>query len=327
MNMIFMDLIAVLVSLLLTVAFGKIVIPWLVKLKFGQSILEIGPNWHKNKQGTPTMGGIMFVLGIGITVALAGIPLMIFEGEFRHLLIFGFALVFGVIGFIDDYAKVSKKQNKGLSALQKLLLQLAASAVFLTVLRISGDLTPNLVLPFVGEIELPWLLYLFLMLFVIVGAVNAVNLTDGVDGLATSVTLPVALLFGALAFTFSFKGAGLFAASLFGALCGFLVYNRNPAKVFMGDTGSLFLGGAIVGLAFAFDLPLILLFAGIVYIAETLSVILQVGYFKLTHGKRLFKMSPIHHHFEMCGWSENKLCVIFTLISALGCLIGYFGAV
>lgn len=327
MNMMFMDLIAVLVSFLLTVAFGKIVIPWLVKLKFGQSILEIGPNWHKNKQGTPTMGGIMFVLGIGVTVLLAGIPLMVFDGDFRHLLIFGFALVFGVIGFIDDYAKVSKQQNKGLSALQKLLLQLAASAVFLTVLRISGDLTPNLVLPFVGEIELPWLLYLFLMLFVIVGAVNAVNLTDGVDGLATSVTLPVALLFGVLAFAMSLSAAGLFAAALFGALFGFLVYNRNPAKVFMGDTGSLFLGGAIVGLAFAFDLPLILLFAGIVYIAETLSVILQVGYFKLTHGKRLFKMSPIHHHFELCGWSENKLCVIFTLVSALGCLIGYFGVI
>lgn len=327
MSVIFMNLVAVLVSFALTVAFGKMVIPWLIKLKFGQSILEIGPNWHKNKQGTPTMGGIMFILGIGLTVLLAGIPLMIFDGDFRHLIIFGFALVFGVIGFIDDYAKVSKKENKGLSALQKLLLQLAASAVFLTVLRISGDLTPSLTLPFAGTVKLPWLLYLFLMLFVIVGAVNAVNLTDGVDGLATSVTLPVALMFGALAFVLSTPGIGLFAAALFGALCGFLLYNRNPAKVFMGDTGSLFLGGAIVGLAFAFDLPLILLFAGIIYIAETLSVILQVTYFKLTHGKRLFKMSPIHHHFEMCGWSENKLCVVFTLIGAVGCLIGFFGAI
>lgn len=326
-SIVMMELVAAVVGFALTVAFGKVVIPWLVKLKFGQSILEIGPNWHKNKQGTPTMGGIMFVLGIGICVILAGIPLMILDGEFRHLLIFAFALLFGVIGFIDDYAKVSRKQNKGLSAMQKLLLQLAGSAVFLSALRMTGDLTPSLLIPYIGRIELPWILYLFLMMFIIVGAVNAVNLTDGVDGLASSVTLPVAVLFGVLAVVSRFDAAGLFSGALFGALCGFLVYNKNPAKVFMGDTGSLFLGGAIVGLAFAFDMPFVLLFAGIIYIAETLSVILQVSYFKLTNGKRLFKMSPIHHHFEMCGWSENKLCIIFTIVNAIGCLIGYFGVI
>ena len=273
------------------------------------------------------MGGIMFVLGIGVCVVLAGIPLMVFDGEFRHLLIFGFALLFGIIGFIDDYAKVAKKQNKGLSAMQKLLLQLAGSAVFLSVLRMTGDLTPNLALPYLGHLELPWILYLILMMFIIVGAVNAVNLTDGVDGLASSTTLPVALLFGIMAVVFRVDGAGLFAAALFGALCGFLVYNKNPARVFMGDTGSLFLGGAIVGLAFAFDMPMILLFAGVIYIVETMSVILQVSYFKLTHGRRLFKMSPIHHHFELCGWSENKLCVVFTLVNAIGCVLGYFGMI
>lgn len=324
-SIIVIEAVAAVVGFLLTVAFGKIVIPWLIKLKFGQSILEIGPNWHKNKQGTPTMGGIMFILGIGVCIVLAGIPLMLLDGEFRHLLVFGFALLFGIIGFIDDYAKVAKKQNQGLSAMQKLLLQLAGSAVFLSVLRMTGDLTPSLALPYLGQIEMPWILYLIFMMFIIVGAVNAVNLTDGVDGLASSVTLPVALLFAIMAVVFRIDGAGLFAAALFGALCGFLVYNKNPAKVFMGDTGSLFLGGAIVGLAFAFDMPMILLFAGIVYIAETLSVILQVAYFKITHGKRLFKMAPIHHHFEMCGWSENKLCVVFTLLNALGCVLGYFG--
>lgn len=317
---------ALVLAFVITALSGKFVIPFLIKLKFGQSILEIGPKWHMNKQGTPTMGGIMFILGIGAATVLAGIPLMR-QGDFRHILVFLFALVFGAIGFIDDYAKVVKKQNQGLTAIQKLVLQLAAAAAFLSALRYLNDIVPQIFIPFTHmTIDLPWIVYLFIMMFVIVGAVNAVNLTDGIDGLASCVTIPVAVFFSVIAFALSVPGAGIFSAALVGGLFGFLIYNFNPAKVFMGDTGSLFLGGAVCGLAMAFDMPLILLFVGIIYIAETVSVILQVGYFKLTHGKRLFKMAPLHHHFEMCGWSEKKLCLIFTAVTVIGCLIALWGA-
>lgn len=305
---------------------GKIMIPYLIKLKFGQSILEIGPKWHMAKQGTPTMGGFMFILASGIATILVGIPRMI-EGDWRHIIVLGFALAFGLIGFVDDYAKVVHKQNKGLSAIQKLFLQLAVAAVFLSLLRLLGDFKPNLFIPFTNiTIPVPWLPYLVFMIFVIVGAVNAVNLTDGIDGLATCVTIPVTLFFSVLAVVLAAPAIGIFAASLTGGLCGFLIYNFNPAKVFMGDTGSLFLGGAVCGLAFAFDMPLILLLIGIIYIAETLSVILQVAYFKITHGKRLFKMAPLHHHFEIKGWSEKKLCFVFTLITVIGCVAALIGA-
>ena len=317
---------ALVLGFVITAVSGKFVIPFLKKLKFGQSILEIGPKWHMSKQGTPTMGGMMFILGAGAATLLAGIGLMR-QGDFRHLLILAFALVFGMIGFIDDYAKVVKKQNQGLTALQKLIFQLAAAAAFLSALRYLNDITPEIFIPFTQlSIELPWVVYLFIMMFVIVGAVNAVNLTDGIDGLASCVTIPVAVFFSVLGFAMSVPSAGIFAAALVGGLFGFLIYNFNPAKVFMGDTGSLFLGGAVCGLAMAFDMPLILIFVGIIYIAETLSVILQVGYFKITHGKRLFKMAPLHHHFEMCGWSEKKLCLIFTLVTVVGCVIALFGA-
>ncbi len=320
-------IITLLLSFAITAISGKFVIPFLKKLKFGQSILEIGPKWHMNKQGTPTMGGMMFIIGIGAATLLGGMPLMR-EGDFRHVLVFAFSLVFGAIGFVDDYAKVVRKKNQGLTAIQKLLLQLVATAAFLSALRYLNDIEPQIFIPFTHvTLELPWLVYLFIMMFVIVGAVNAVNLTDGIDGLASCVTIPVAVFFGILAFLASIPGAGVFASALVGGLFGFLIYNFNPAKVFMGDTGSLFLGGAVSGLAMAFDMPLILIFVGIIYIAETLSVILQVGYFKLTHGKRLFKMAPLHHHFEMCGWSEKKLCLIFTLVTVIGCIIAYFGAV
>lgn len=319
-------IIAAVLAFAVTAVSGKFVIPFLKKLKFGQSILEIGPKWHMSKQGTPTMGGMMFILGIGAATLLAGIPLMR-QGDFRHVLVFAFALIFGAIGFVDDYAKVVKKQNQGLTAIQKLVLQLAAAAAFLSALRFLNDIQPEIFIPFTHvTLQLPWIVYLIIMMFVIVGAVNAVNLTDGIDGLATCVTIPVAVFFGVLAFAMTAAGAGIFSAALVGGLFGFLIYNFNPAKVFMGDTGSLFLGGAVCGLAMAFDMPLILVFVGIIYIAETLSVILQVGYFKITHGKRLFKMAPLHHHFEMCGWSEKKLCLIFTLVTIIGCVIALFGA-
>lgn len=316
-------ILAAILGFALTALAGKIFIPILVKLKFGQSILEIGPNWHMSKQGTPTMGGIIFILPVAISILLVGIPQML-EGQFKHLLVFAFALGFGIIGFIDDYAKITKKQNKGLSALQKLLLQIAVSAAFLSGLYLLGGLTPELYIPFIDEIVyVPWLIYLVFMIFVAVAMVNAVNLTDGIDGLASCVTVPVMMFFIVISMVFTAPTLGILASAMLSALFGFLIYNFNPARVFMGDTGSLFLGGIVCGLAFAFNVPLILIPIGLVYIAETLSVILQVSYFKITKGKRLFKMAPIHHHFEMKGWSEKKLCFVFTFVTVIGCIIAY----
>ena len=316
---------AALIGFVVTYLFGKVLVPYLRKLKFGQKILEIGPKWHMGKQGTPTMGGIMFIIGSGVAAFVVGIPYML-RGELRHIIVFLFAAAFGFIGFIDDWAKIRKKKNQGLTAIQKLLLQLISAAIYLTLLRMLRDLTPALYIPFFDiTLNMAWVPYLIIMLLAIVGTVNAVNLTDGVDGLATSVTMPVMLVLTLIGAYMSFSAVGIFPAALFGALAAFLIYNFNPAKVFMGDTGSLFLGGAVCGMAFAYDMPLLLLFVGVVYIVEALSVILQVGYFKLTHGKRLFRMSPIHHHFEMGGWSEKKVCAVFMTVSAIGALIGFAG--
>ena len=323
--MIWEYLAAAAIGFLMTFLIGKMLIPYLVKLKFGQKILEIGPKWHMGKQGTPTMGGIMFIIGSGIASLFVGIPHML-AGEAEHIVVFLFAMVFGLIGFVDDYAKITKKKNQGLTAIQKLLLQIIAAAVFLSLLRFLGSLTPSFYIPFVDvTVNVNWIVYLVVMLLAIVGTVNAVNLTDGVDGLATSVTMPVMLVYSIIGAYMTYSVAGVFASALFGALAAFLVYNFNPAKVFMGDTGSLFLGGAVCGMAFVYDKPLVLLLVGIVYIVEALSVILQVTYFKLTHGKRLFKMSPIHHHFEMCGWNEKKVCFVFMTVSAIGAALGFAG--
>ena len=304
---------------------GKVILPALRRLKAGQEIREIGPKWHATKAGTPTMGGLMFIVGIGVAILLAGWPRMM-AGDFSHIYVFLFAVVFGAIGFLDDYEKVKKHQNLGLTALQKFLLQLAAAIVFLMLMRYEGLVSPNLYIPFLNTtVPISWPLYMAFAAFVIVGAVNAVNLTDGLDGLATSVTIPVALFFVSVATWWSYTQLGVFAAALLGGLLAFLLFNAHPAKVFMGDTGSLFLGGAVAGLAFAFDMPLALILVGVVYIVETLSDILQVVYFKLTHGKRIFKMAPIHHHFEMCGWSEVKIVTVFTAVSVVFCALALFG--
>ncbi len=290
------------VSFVITVIAGKLLIPALVRLKAGQSIKEIGPTWHMTKQGTPTMGGLMFIIGIGITIVALGWKHMA-GGDFAHLYVY-----------------------LGLTALQKFVLQLAAAVAFLCLMRYEGMLSPNLYIPFWNtHVVLPWSVYLVFAAFVIVGTVNAVNITDGLDGLSTSVTIPVAAFFTVMAIIWpGFAQLGTFSAAMLGGLCGFLVYNRYPAKVFMGDTGSLFLGGAVAALAFAYDMPLVLLLVGIVYICETLSDIIQVTYFKLTHGKRIFKMAPLHHHFEMCGWKETKIVAVFSTVSALFCLLAYF---
>ena len=303
---------------------GRILIPALCALKVGQSIREIGPSWHNSKAGTPTMGGLMFILAALVCV-LTGWSGML-EGDVTHLLVYGFSLIFGAIGFLDDFFKVKFKRNLGLTALQKFLLQLAAAALYLALLRWTGSMTNQLYIPFANiTVTIPWAVYLVLSMFIIVGCVNAVNLTDGIDGLAAGVTMPVMAFFAAVAFALGRHNTGLFALALLGGLGAFLCYNFHPAMVFMGDTGSLFLGGAVVGLAYALDMPLVLILVGIIYIIETLSDIIQVTYFKLSHGKRIFKMAPIHHHFEKCGWSEVKIFWVFVLVTVAFCVLAYIG--
>ncbi len=318
-------LMAAVAALVLSALFGWFLIPFLRALKAGQSIKEIGPTWHMGKQGTPTMGGFMFMAAVTVVLILFGWKDLA-AGDFGGLFVLAFALVFGLIGFVDDYAKVKKKQNTGLTAGWKFLLQLAVAIAFLALMRAAHIVSPNLYVPFVNaEIPLPWPVYMVFAAFVIVGCVNSVNLTDGLDGLAASVTLPVAIFFAVLSARWMKGSVGIFAAALAGALVGFLIYNFHPAKVFMGDTGSLFLGGAVCGLAFAMDMPLILVLVGIIYIAETMSDIIQVGYFKLTHGKRIFRMAPLHHHLEMGGWSEVRVVLVFTGITVAFCLLAFVG--
>ena len=326
-----MDLMAILtwaamaVSFLLTLVIGRFVIVELRKLKAGQEIREDGPKWHAGKAGTPTMGGIMFILGAGVVVFLLGWGQML-RGEFAHLYVYLFALCFGLIGFVDDYRKVRQHQNEGLTAKQKFLLQLLAAVVFLCLMRYEGLLTNELYVPFFQvSFTVNWVLYLIFAAFVIVGAVNAVNLTDGIDGLATSVTFVVMVFFTVTALLWHMSTLALFPAALAGGLAAFFVYNHHPAKVFMGDTGSLFLGGAVAALGFAMDMPLILIPVGIIYIAETMSDIIQVAYFKATHGKRFFKMAPLHHHLELSGWSETKLVAVFSGITAVFCVLAFLG--
>jgi len=325
-------LLAALVAFGVTAFLGRALIPALCRMKAEQSIKEDGPTWHMAKQGTPTMGGLMFIGGITVTVFTIGLPELT-AGRWSGVLVLIFALVFGAIGFADDYAKVKKRQNTGLSAPQKFLLQVAVSIAFTVLLRYTGYLTPNLYIPFIDMyIFLPWWLYMVFAAFVMVATVNAVNLTDGVDGLAAGVTLPIAAFFGGLA-TWGcylwhkpeYGALAIFSAALFGGLAGFLLYNFHPAKVFMGDTGSLFLGGAVCGLAFALDIPIMIVVVGIIYVAEALSDVLQVIYFKATHGKRIFRMAPLHHHFEMGGWSEKKLFFVFSGLTLLCCLFALLG--
>ena len=315
-------LITALVGCVLSGGLGYLLLPVLHALKAGQSIREIGPTWHNKKAGTPMMGGLMFVLAAVICL-LCNIP---FVTDYSVYFVLLLALSFGAVGFVDDFTKLKKKQNEGLTSLQKLLLQLAVSALFLYIMYRNGSLSCALYIPFVDvSFQVHPLVYIFFAMFVMLGCDNAVNLTDGVDGLCGSVTIPVMIFFTAVAVSMGKFDLALLPASLTGALVAYLFYNWHPAKVFMGDTGSLFLGGAVCALAFALDMPLILVVVGLVYIVETLSVIMQVTYFKLTHGKRIFKMAPIHHHFEMCGWKEVKIVLVFTAVSAVMCIIAWFG--
>ena len=314
-------------GLVLTALIGYLLLPVLRALKAGQSIREVGPTWHNNKAGTPMMGGLMFIFMLVICLPIA-IPTMV---DYSVCYVLAMALCFGAIGFLDDFCKMKKKQNEGLTSIQKLMLQLACSALFLYLMYLNGGMQDedgliSLYIPFMDiRFQMHPLLYIFFAMFVMVGCVNAVNLTDGLDGLCGSVTVPVMIFFTAAAVLMEKWDVALLPAALTGGLITYLFYNWHPAKVFMGDTGSLFLGGAVCGLAFALNMPLVLILVGFVYLMETLSVILQVGYFKLTHGKRIFKMAPIHHHFEMCGWKEEKVVLVFAGVSAIMCILAWLG--
>lgn len=306
-----------------TALLGKWMVPFLHKINFGQTIREVGPKWHQKKNGTPTMGGFMFIAGILVAAAVC-VPMYYhtagrssLESMMRTKITGGLlmALGFGAVGFFDDYIKVVKKRNLGLNVRQKLVLQFLVAGGYLYSLYLAGG-SSILIIPLVGSFHLGvW--YWILSLLLIVGMVNAVNFTDGIDGLNASVTFFVSVFFLIIAGALGVSGIGILAAATAGACLGFLVWNFNPAKVFMGDTGSLFLGGLVCALGFGLNRPILILPLGIIYICEILSVVLQVSYFKATHGKRLFKMSPIHHHFEMCGWNEVKICAVFSLVTML----------
>lgn len=320
-------ILAFVIAFIVASGIGVFLVPFLRRIKAGQSIKTDGPTWHMSKNGTPTMGGVMFIAAVTVVCLTVGFSSML-GGDYGHIFCLLFALVFGAIGFLDDYEKLKKKQNLGLTAGKKFLLQLVAAVAFIFLMRKFGYVTPNLYIPFWNvSFPIPEPVYVIFAAFVIVGTVNAVNLTDGVDGLATGTSFPVCVFFVAVTMLWgeTYLSLGVFASGLAGGLLGFLLYNFNPAKVFMGDTGSLFLGGAIAAMAFAYDMPLILVTLGIVYIIETLSDIIQVSVFKLTHGKRVFKMAPIHHHFEMCGWTEKKIWVVFVTVTALMCVLAWFG--
>lgn len=328
---------AALLSFLLAFGLGYVVIPWLHKLKYGQTILDIGPKWHKKKEGTPTMGGILFIISTAVSFAAALFAFKTLAGGIAdglkaseiNVKIWGgllMALGFTVIGFADDYIAVVKKQNLGLTIRQKTFLQILVTLGYLGSLYAAG--ASYMFIPFYGNVEMG-ILFWFFGVFVIYCTTNAVNFTDGVDGLCGSVTLTAAVAFLVAAALREYFEVSVLAAALAGGCAGYLIWNKYPAKVMMGDTGSMFLGGMIAALAYAVDCPLLILPFGIIYVIEFGSDIIQIVYYKATHGKRVFKMAPIHHHFEMSGWKETKIVKVFTAINIIGCIIGillvYYG--
>ena len=308
-------IISLVISFVITAVVTPLLIPFLKKLKFGQMILEDGPTWHAKKQGTPTMGGLGFILAM--TVAS-----LIVSQSVETLFVVIVGLLFGVVGFVDDYIKVVKKRNKGFSASAKFICQSVVAlgaSVFMYVMN-----SHTVKIPFVeGSFDFG-ILYVVFVMFVMLATVNSVNLTDGVDGLASSVSVACALFFLFAAIKLEFAGVAVALAAMIGGVLGFLLYNFFPAKVFMGDTGSLYLGGILSVAAVMMGLEFSLIIAGFVFLSETLSVIVQVTSFKLT-GKRVFKMSPLHHHFEMCGWKETKIVGVFTLVTLVLSAICYIG--
>jgi len=314
-------------AVIITAVLGFALIPWLRKLKFGQTILDIGPAWHKkSKQGTPTMGGMMFVVGTTAAITIGMILLAVngllgtdelaLKDMAGVISVFAAAFFFGFIGFIDDFIKVKKKQNEGLTAMQKIIMQVLVIAAFFTARVISGDTSTVIKFPFIGELDL-WYFYYIIMGLGILYIVNAVNLTDGIDGLCSSVTFVYMIAFAIISAMLGFAGYTIIAVATAGGCLGFLIWNWKPAKVFMGDTGSMYLGGMVAMLGIALHVEVLMVIAAAVYIWEALTVLIQMTYFKITHGKRLFKMTPIHHSFELRGWKEQKIVIVFSAIGAV----------
>lgn len=307
------------ISFFITILLGPKVIPFLHKLKFGQTVRDEGPESHKAKTGTPTMGGLIFLTGVLVAS-------LVYVGRFPAtlpvmLLTFGF----GIVGFLDDYIKVVKKRSMGLRAWQKMGLQLLITTLFaLYITKVLG-LSLAMKIPFAQGVylDLGWF-NIPLIYLVVIGTDTGSNFTDGVDGLASSVTAVMAVFFAVASIALS-GGVTPVSMAFIGGLLGFLVFNAHPAKVFMGDTGALALGGFVAAVAYIMQLQLFLVIIGIIYVVEVLSVMIQVSYFKLTHGKRIFRMSPIHHHFELGGWSETKVVAVFTIVTALACFIAFDG--
>ena len=333
--------IAIIISLVtafvVTALSGFVLIPFLHKLKFGQNILtDIGPAWHAKKQGTPTMGGFMFMLGILVATVVALLScklgnlsafseLDVTRNQQMTRLFAGIlmALGFAMVGFADDYIKVVKKRNLGLTEIQKTIPQVLIIGGYLASLVISES--TSMYIPFYGKVAFTSvagiIFFCFFGVCVTYGAINAVNFTDGIDGLCGSVTIPVGVAFAVMALLQQNTSIGILGAALAGGCAGYVVWNRYPAKVMMGDTGSMFLGGLVVAAAYALECPIILLPVGIVYVIEAMSDVIQIGSIKIRK-KKVFKMAPIHHHFEMCGWNENKIVAVFTTVSTIGCAIG-----
>ncbi len=316
-------ILAVIIAFAISAALCPVVIPFLHKLKFGQQVRDDGPQAHLKKQGTPTMGGVVFVLSVIITS-------LFYMKDYPKIIPILFMTVgFGMVGFLDDYIKIVKKNSDGLSPKQKLLFQFVITGIFAYYLMTSNEVGTGMLIPFTGGVEngfyleLGWL-FIPALFFIVLGTDNGVNFTDGLDGLCTSVTILVATFFTVVAIG---ENAGIspITGAVVGSLLGFLLFNVYPAKVFMGDTGSLALGGFVASSAFMMQMPLFIAIVGMIYMVEVLSVIIQVTYFKKTGGKRIFKMAPIHHHFELCGWSETRVVAVFSIVTAILCLIAYLG--
>ena len=309
----------VLIAFAISAAFGPIMIPFLRKVKAGQTVREEGPESHLKKTGTPTMGGIIILAAITVT------SLFYMKDYPKILPILFSTLGFGLIGFIDDYIKVVLKRSMGLSPWQKMLLQFIVTAVFAYyIVNVSG-VSLSMKIPFIDGVYLDLgILNIPFLFFVMIATVNGTNFTDGLDGLATSVTVLVATFFTVVAVGIG-SGIEPITCATVGALLGFLLFNVHPASVFMGDTGSLALGGFVAACAYMMQMPLFIVIVGFIYLIEVVSVILQVSYFKLTGGKRIFKMAPIHHHFELCGWKETKVVAVFAIVTAILCLVALLG--
>lgn len=312
-------ILAVLISFGISSLLGPVVIPWLKRLKIGQTVREDGPAAHLKKNGTPTMGGVLILLGVSVTT-------LIFLKDYPGTAPILFLTVgFGLIGFLDDYIKVLCRRSMGLTPLQKLTGQIGVTALFAWYLLHYTDVSLAMRVPFFPDRYLDFGVWnLPILFFIVLGTVNGVNFTDGLDGLAGSVTLMVTVFFTAVAIG-ERSGIEPVTCAVAGALLGFLLFNVYPAAVFMGDTGSLALGGFVAACGYLLQMPLYIALVGAVYLAEVLSVILQVAYFKASGGRRLFKMAPLHHHFELCGWSETKITALFTTITALMCLLALKG--